>query len=105
MNYQIISKQNRAMLVEWQDKSNNLHRSIVPSDAMPEDLNELAAGIPFGVTWEDYLTDELANQLAHRLRERGLWTYADAANNIRDFRAIVQEVVAARILQAARGVK
>jgi hypothetical protein len=105
MEYKIISKQNRAMLVEWSDGLSNFHRSIVPSDAMPENLNELAAGIPFGVNWEDYLTDELANRLANRLRERGLWTYADAANNIRDFRAIVNEVVAASLLNAARGVK
>lgn len=107
MNHKIISQQNHAALVEWRDAENNLHRSIVPSVNATPDISEqeLAAGIPFGVPWETFLNDALALRLANRLREQSLWTYADAANNVRVLRAIVNEVVVASLLDAARGVK
>lgn len=106
MNYTIIAKQSNAVLIEWRDKMNILHRSIVPDSAMPElSETQAAAGIPFGVNWATCANDELANRLASALHERGIWTYADAANNIREFRAIVNEVAVSALLNAARGAK
>ena len=105
MNHKIISQQNHAVLVEWRESNTNmLQRSIVPSDAMAGITEQvLAAGIPFGVQWENYLCEPLAQRLANELRERGFWTYSDASNRIREFRQAVIEIVVASLLDAARG--
>lgn len=104
VDYKVIQTQDQAVLVEWRDESNALQRVIVPKDAMPElTEKELAAGIPFGVSWATMLNEPLASKLANRLHELGFWTYTDAANRVRDFRNAIIEVIAASLLDAARG--
>lgn len=103
MKYKTIGKQGQAVLLEWVDSTGNLQRSTLPADYAGLVLTEqdLADGIPFGATWR--VDDAAMSKLANRLHEHGIWTYVDAANRIREFRSIVNEIVVASLLDAARG--
>lgn len=103
MNYRIVWKNEQAVLVEWRGTDKLLSRAILPAAKVGAELSEaeLCEGIPFGVSW--LLPEKTLPELTKRLHEQGIWTYADAANRIRDFRSIVNEIVVASLLDAARG--
>jgi hypothetical protein len=107
MSHRVIGTQNQASLVEWRDSQGILRRSTIPANMAMSELSEdeLAAGIPFGLEWDELIDERLKRQLANRLHDAGFWEYRDAANHIREFRALVNATVVASLLDAARGVK
>jgi hypothetical protein len=81
----VVTKQDGSALVEWLD-GKTVQRCYIPAkEISPEkkaSKETLAAGIPYGVQWEDALSGlpsakELAKTIAAGLRQRGIWTLKD----------------------------
>ncbi len=71
-------------LVEWR-AADGLHRAVVPHEDVVSgrvDDDALAAGIPYGVAWEDMIEiDVTPGEMAAALRQAGIWTMDDLRKN------------------------
>jgi hypothetical protein len=80
-------------LVEWLE-GDDLRRCYVPATEIQggkASKEALAAGIPYGVPWEDRLGDlpkALARKLGAELRRRGVWEKSDL-NDVKAVRAAI----------------
>lgn len=83
----VISTKERASIVEYVDELGT-HRVIMDlknldtsSSAKPLyfDKEDLEEAIPYGVPWEDLITDKVitGEKLGQALRDNGVWTYSD----------------------------
>lgn len=76
-----------ASVVQWEDSSKYVRRSIVPSDEVIEEGGELFVedvedGPDFGVAWEELIHTQLGPKgIADLLRKNGIWTLEDYAQN------------------------
>lgn len=80
MNVKLIRRHGHSALVEWAD-ADGMHRVTIPDAEVIDsavDPGVLAAGIPYGVPWEDCPLPEVTPaDVARELRNRGIWTRAD----------------------------
>ena len=75
----LIQAKGESALVEWSD-GDYLCRAYVPTSEIVEDrcpADALAAGIPYGVPWENFITVNSARAVACALRAHGFWTSLD----------------------------
>ena len=90
MQINILKQKGQAALVEWNDAV-GLHRATVPASAIQNDqveYAELERGIAYGMPWETLITPSVTpQQIARRLREKGIWTEKDLQTNINAARA------------------
>lgn len=97
MKVRVLRCQGAAALVEWIE-DDLLQRAVVPAEMVEDgqcDSDALAAGIPYGVPFEDLLQPAVTPRaLAQALRRRGIWTTEDVYRK-------PNEVIAA--LQSAYG--
>lgn len=76
-----------ASVVEWEDGSGYLRRSIVPTAEIQEEQGEffvedVGDGPDYGMDWENLVqTQSGPKAIADLLRRRGIWTLEDYAAN------------------------
>ncbi len=79
-----------AVLIEWFDLEQHIHRGWVPTEVLNEDMNVdakvLSKAAPYGIPFEGLLPSTTIEpvQLADSLRKRGLWTAEDILRNPTD---------------------
>lgn len=76
----VIRAQGPAVLVQWTD-GDDLRRAYVPAREVLDgqvSSETLAAGIPYGLLWEEIVAFSVTpERLARELRRRGVWTTED----------------------------
>jgi hypothetical protein len=90
VNVRVVATKGESALVEWQEGDDltlpgqalsGLKRAYIPADKVTDGQacsDVLAAGIPYGVAFEDVLVPSVtATRIAQELRRRGLWTKED----------------------------
>lgn len=81
----VIEQKDQSALVEWSVEG-DLCRAYIPAAKVEggqcgEDT--LAAGIPYGVPWEDVIsTAPTREAIGKQLRRHGIWTRADIERNM-----------------------
>jgi hypothetical protein len=79
-----IQSDGRAVLVEWVE-AKAVRRVTIPASALAGDKvekDDLSAGVPFGVPWEDVDFDApTGEKLAGALHNAGIWTAADITSH------------------------
>lgn len=86
-NVKKIFHKGSASVVEWEDGSGFIHRSIVPSTEIVQEGKELFVedvedGPDYGVDWESFIHTEYGpKKIADLLRRKGIWTFEDYASN------------------------
>ena len=104
----IIRENGPTVLVEWSVKD-DWRRAYVPKEVIrslrvPQD--ELDAGTPYGVRWEDLAVVTVTPQtIGQELRRRGLWTVRDCEYRVAEAQAAFVAACSAdfgALLQAAR---
>lgn len=92
-----ISHKGASSLVEWLDSAGNVKRSTLPSteliyengEVLVEDPDE---GAPYGIAWEDLIHTRMGPKaIADLLRQRGIWTLEDYANNTATVTSVFNE--------------
>lgn len=89
MHIKIMAELGRSAIVEWYDGTTQ--RAIVPLSAVQNDEiddGDLAAGVPYGVPWQDTVSAELAAEL----RRVGIWTGRDLAERPQVAAAAIQRI-------------
>lgn len=85
----ILRAKNKAVLLEYSN-GDGFSRVILPDHLIKEHdgkayvtLDDLYAGIPYGVPWEDVIEalTIVPEEVAKSLRESGVWTIEDAEKN------------------------
>jgi hypothetical protein len=90
MKAKIIAETGQSVIVEWYD--GNTQRAIVPAAVVHGDSVddvELAAGVAYGVPWEETTTPAIAAEL----RRVGIWTGRDLAEHPQVATAAIQRVI------------
>jgi hypothetical protein len=90
MKVKTVAETGQSTVVEWYD--GNTRRCIVPRAAVRGDSvddGDVAAGVPYGVAWEDTTTEAVANEL----RRCGIWTGRDLAERPQVAAAAIQRIV------------
>lgn len=75
----VVQAEGESALVEWSE-GDCLCRAYVPAAEIVEDkcpADVLAAGIPYGAPWEDFITVNSVRVVACALRTHGFWTSED----------------------------
>lgn len=85
-----------AAIVERRDERGNVHRSIFPETEVIEDNGEtfvenFEEGQPYGVAWEEHIPC-YPDEIAARLRNKGIWTMDDYRKNTPVITAVFNEV-------------
>ena len=78
----VVKSQQETALVEWTD--DDIHRVYVPVAAVVNGKvseEDLAAGVRYGVAWEELIVPTTPETVAKRLRQLDIWTPADARAN------------------------
>lgn len=94
MRIKVMAELGKAALVEWYDGTTQ--RAIVPLAAVQGDQiddGDLAAGVPYGVPWQDHVSAELAAEL----RRVGIWTGRDLAERPQLAAAAIQRVMSVHL--------
>lgn len=84
-------------VVEWQDDSGNVNRSIFPSTELVRENNlvfveDVEEGQPYGVDWEEFIHTKIGPKgIASLLRKNGIWTFEDYARNTRVVTSVFNE--------------
>ncbi len=89
MKIKVMAELGRSVLVEWYDGTTQ--RTIVPLSTVQGDQiddGDLAAGVPYGVPWQDTVSPELAAEL----RRVGIWTGRDLAERPQVAAAAIQRI-------------
>ena len=94
MQIEILETHGAASLIQWRD-ANGIHRATIPTNEITHDADTtdapyavLTQGVPFGEAWEVWdLGNVGAERVAMELRERNIWSKADARKNIATVRA------------------
>lgn len=82
-----ISHKGQSSIVEWEDGSGFLHRSVFPSSEIVEENNnffveDVEDGYPDGTDWESLIHTQIGPKgIADLLRRNGIWTLEDYAMN------------------------
>ena len=97
MRVRIISVNDRSAVVEW-PAGETLQRAIVPAEMLRRDEVEdgvLAAGIPWGVPWEEVMptTKGADVTVANALRQYGFWTAQDLRERPSEAVAVIQRAL------------
>ena len=81
----VIARKDQSALVEW-EAEDDLCRGYVPAARIEGgqcDEDTLAAGIRYGVPWEDVIDAALSKEsIGKQLRRHGIWTRADIEKNM-----------------------
>jgi len=91
MQVKIIAETGKSVIVEYQDNGATA-RAIVPATAVKGNQiadADLAAGVPYGVPWQDHVSPELAAEL----RRVGIWTARDLAEKPQIAAAAIQRTM------------
>lgn len=100
----IIFNKGLSSVVEWEDGSGNIRRSIFPSAELIEEngevfVEEVEEGASFGVDWEKFIHTQVGPKgIANLLRKHGIWTLQDYANNARVITDVFNEACYANLL-------
>ena len=91
----VVARKDESALVEWEAEG-DLCRAYVPASKVEADRcdeDTLAAGIPYGVPWEDLidLSALTPESIGVRLRRREIWTAADVERNIQVVQRTINE--------------
>lgn len=92
-----ISSKGSSSLVEWTDDAGYIQRVILPtSELVQEDgklfVNNPEEGIPYGVYWEEFISNLDPVEIAQLLRQKGIWTYEDYASSTSTVNSVFREV-------------
>ena len=81
----VVEQRDKSALVEWEAEG-DLCRAYVPAAKIEGgqcDEDTLAAGIRYGVPWEDILGEMPSGEtVGKQLRRHGIWTRADIEKNM-----------------------
>jgi len=81
----VVAQEGKSALVEWEAEG-DLCRAYVPAAKIEGgqcDEDTLAAGIRYGVPWEDVIDAALSREsVGKQLRRHGIWTRADIEKNM-----------------------
>lgn len=92
-----VSHKGASSIVEWVDSAGNVKRNTLPSteliykngEVFVEDPDE---GAPYGIAWEDLIHTRFGPKaIADLLRQRGIWTLEDYANNTATVTSVFNE--------------
>ncbi len=83
----VVAQEGESALVEWAEEG-DLRRAYVPVGKIEGgrcSMDDLNAGIPYGVPWEDLIdVSGLTREAVGReMRRKGFWTSADINENMR----------------------
>lgn len=100
-----IKTAGKAALVEWEENG-TLQRAWVPAESA-DNQEEAALGIPYGVPWQEVIELQPIDsaRLETLLRQRGIWTAADAQAHPQAIVGAIIELIGvdmAAVLRAAR---
>jgi hypothetical protein len=100
-----VSHKGSSSVVEWEDDSGNLNRSILPSTEIIKENGELFVedvedGYPYGVDWESLIHTRVGPKgIANLLRKNGIWDLEDYAQNTRVVTSVFNEACTANLQQ------
>lgn len=111
MKVRKIRDGNGAVLIEWRDVREHLHRGWIPPDALDEDLSVkdevLAKAAPYGLPFETFLPAIVIKpeDLATALRRRQVWTYDDVMRNPKSLSVALLECMGFHVAQIQTSVR
>lgn len=107
----VIHEQGPTALVQWAE-GRDMRRAFVPTAVVHDGhvaQDELDAGIPYGVRWEQFITiTGTPDDVGYELRRRNIWTLRDLEGRYREAQVAFLSAFGADIgamLQAVRKVE
>lgn len=99
-----ISRKGQSSIVEWEDKSGNIIRSIIPTDEVVREVDgslyveDVEDGFFHGIEWESLIHTVMGPKaIANLLRKRGIWTIEDYAKNTAIVTSVFNEACSANL--------
>lgn len=97
----LILNKGLSSVVEWEDSSGNINRSIFPSSELVHENSEVFVenveeGQSYGVDWEKFIHTQIGPKgIASLLRKHGIWTLKDYAENTAVVTSVFNEACSA----------
>lgn len=98
-----VSHKGLSSVVEWEDDSGNLQRSVLPSTQLIKEngevfVEDVEEGQSYGADWEDFIHTKIGPKgIASLLRKYGIWTLEDYARNTAVVTSVFNEACSANL--------